>query len=123
MDEEKAVQLLLVGTEHQQMIIIEPNGQKVKQEIQLKSVPVFIQAHGTFEIDYRIFIACRDGRIYQFRSGRVGDHEIAIESKPVGMVKFEKSVVVAGMDNSLQCFYFKGKKSWSITMPAEICAL
>ena len=86
-------------------------------------MPVFINADGTMDVDYRIFIACRNGRIYQYRAGKVSDHEISIESKPVGLVKFEKSIVVAGMDNTMQCFYFKGKKSWSISMPAEICAI
>jgi Bardet-Biedl syndrome 1 protein len=89
----------------------------------LKSVPVFINANGTLEIDYRIFIACRNGRIYQYRAGKISDHVISIESKPVGLVKFEKSIVVAGMDNSMQCFYFKGKKNWSVSMPAEICSI
>ena len=51
------------------------------------------------------------------------DREIAIESKPVGLVKFDKSIVIAGMDKTLQCFYLKGKKSFSITMPAEICTI
>ena len=27
------------------------------------------------------------------------------------------------MDNTLQSFYLKGKKSWSISMPAEICTI
>ena len=38
--------MLIVGTEHQQLIILEPNGQRVKLEIALKSVPVFILADG-----------------------------------------------------------------------------
>ena len=27
------------------------------------------------------------------------------------------------MDSTLQSFYLKGKKNWSITMPAEICTI
>ena len=123
MDEEKAVQHLLVGTEHQQLIILEANGQRIKKEISLKSVPVFILAEGQYDIDYRIFVACRNGRVYQIRQNAVTDHEFVIESKPVGLVKFDKSIIIAGMDNTLQCFYLKGKKNWSITMPAEICTI
>jgi len=59
--------MLLVGTEHQQLIALEPNGQKQRLVVNLKSVPVFILAHGQFEIDYRIFVACRDGRVYQIK--------------------------------------------------------
>lgn len=123
LDEEKTVQMLLLGTEHSQLIILEANGQKIKHEVALKSVPVFILGDGQFDVDYRIFIACRDGRVYIYRQGRVSEHEIAIESKPVGLVKFEKSILIAGMDCTLQSFYLKGKKNWSITMPSEICTI
>lgn len=51
------------------------------------------------------------------------EQEIAIESKPVGLVKFEKSLIVAGMDKTVQSFYLKGKKNWNITMPGEICTI
>ena len=89
----------------------------------MDSVPVFILADGQFDVDYRIFVACRDGRIYQVRKGKVAESVIQIESKPVGLVKFEKSIVIAGMDNSLQSFYMKGKKNWAISMPSEICTI
>ena len=62
---------------------------------------MFILADGLFEVDHRIFVACRDGRVYQIKQGKVLEHEIAIESKPVGLVKFEKSIIVAGMDKTV----------------------
>lgn len=102
---------------------MEPSGQKFRTEIKLKSVPVFILADGQFDIDYRIFVACRDGRVYQIKQGKILEHEITIESKPVGLVKFEKSLIVAGMDRTVQSFYMKGKKNWCNTMPAEICTI
>lgn len=86
-------------------------------------MPVFILAHGQYEIDYRIFVACRDGRMYQIKQDKVLEQEIAIESKPIGLVKFEKSIVIAGMDNTVQSFYLKGKKNWCISMPSEICTI
>ena len=46
LDEEKTVQMLIIGTEHSQLIILESNGQKVKVEVALKSVPVFMLADG-----------------------------------------------------------------------------
>ena len=56
--------MVILGTEHSQVIFLEPNGTKIKLEIALNSVPVFILADGQFDIDYRVFVACRDGRIY-----------------------------------------------------------
>ena len=92
-------------------------------EVQLKSVPVFINVTGQLTVDYRIFVACRDGRVYQIRDGKVQDQVITIESKPVGLLRLDKQIVIAGMDNIIQSYYLKGKKSFSMTMPSEICAM
>jgi len=35
----------------------------------------------------------------------------------------DKTILVAGMDNTIQSFYLKGKKNFSIQMPSEILAL
>ena len=89
----------------------------------MNSVPVFINVSGQLAVDYRIFVACRDGRVYQIRDGKIQDQIISIDSKPVGLMRLEKQIVIAGMDNIVQAFYLKGKKSYSITMPSEICAI
>lgn len=39
------------------------------------------------------------------------------------MVRLDKSLVIAGMDNILQSYYLKGKKNYSILMPVEICGI
>ncbi len=49
-----------------------------------------------------------------------------IESKPVGMLIFDKQVIIAGMNNSLHSFYLKGKKNFQLLMPCpilDICKL
>ena len=35
-----------------------------------------------------MFVACRDGRIYQIKKGEIQEQEITIDSKPIGMVRF-----------------------------------
>jgi Bardet-Biedl syndrome 1 protein len=35
----------------------------------------------------------------------------------------DKTILVAGMDNTIQSFYLKGKKNFSVQMPSEILAL
>lgn len=100
----------------------------IKKKISgLKSVPCFIQATGQFDVDHRIYVACRDGRVYIIRNGEVvPDLIYSIESKPVGMLIFEKQVIIAGMNNTLHSFYHKGKKNFQMLLPApilDICKL
>jgi len=46
LDEEKTIQMLVVGTEHSQLFFLAPNGQDVKKEVKLPSVPVFLICEG-----------------------------------------------------------------------------
>jgi Bardet-Biedl syndrome 1 protein len=79
------------------------------------------------DVDYRIYVACRDGRVYLIRNGEVVPEFVyTIESKPVGMLIFDKQVIIAGMNNSLHSFYLKGKKNFQLLMPCpivDICKL
>ena len=87
-------------------------------------MPVFIDVQGTYEVDYRMFVACRDGRVYQIKhKGVIQEQEISIDSKPVGMVRFQKTLVLAGMDNSIQSFFLRGRKNYQLSMPSEVCGI
>jgi hypothetical protein len=46
------------------LLFLEPNGQGVKLAVDLKAVPVFMCCEGQFDIDFKIFVACRNGCIY-----------------------------------------------------------
>ena len=120
LDEEKAVSMLVVGTEQKNIFILEASGMSVKKQIDLKSVPCFLECTGQFDIDYRIYVACRDGRVYVIRNGELTDQCFTIETKPVGLILFEKQIVIAGMNNSLHSFYLKGKRNFNLIMPAPI---
>ena len=65
--------------------------------------------------------------MYLIRNGEVvPDFVYTIESKPVGMLIFDKQVVIAGMNNTLHSFYLKGKKNFQLLLPSpilDICKL
>lgn len=43
-----------------------------------------------------------------------------IESKPVGLCRVEKTIIVAGMNNVMHAFFMKGKKNYSVFLPAAV---
>lgn len=109
-EDSKSQSLLLLGTENQQIMILEPSGMAILKTFDLKAVPVFITTQGSFEVDYKIFIACRNGYTYQIKSGKIsGSFKVHIESKPVGMVKLDKTLVIAAMNRNIYSFYNKGR--------------
>jgi Bardet-Biedl syndrome 1 protein len=84
--------MLVVGSESKEVCVLEPSGMGIKKKIVgLKSVPCFMQTTGQFDVEYRIYVACRDGKVYLIRNGEIVNEIIySIESKPVGMLIFEK---------------------------------
>ena len=61
--------MLVVGTENKDIFILERTGISIKKGFQLKSVPVQIDCSGQFDVDYKILVACRDGKVYIIKSG------------------------------------------------------
>jgi Bardet-Biedl syndrome 1 protein len=50
-------------------------------------VPVFIQCVGMFDIEYRIIVACRNGKIYTVKKGKlITNSIIELESHPCGLL-------------------------------------
>ena len=70
-EDPKSQSLIVIGTENQEIHILDQSGMGIAKTIELKAVPVFITATGSFEVDYKIFIACRNGYTYQIKSGKL----------------------------------------------------
>jgi len=62
-------------------------------------------------VDYKCYVACRNGFVYVVSKGSVEEMKINIESKPVSMIRVDKTLVIAGMDNSISTFSLRGKKT------------
>eukprot|EP01006_Ploeotia_vitrea_P050077 TRINITY_DN67408_c1_g1_i1.p1 TRINITY_DN67408_c1_g1~~TRINITY_DN67408_c1_g1_i1.p1 ORF type:complete len:609 (-),score=85.28 TRINITY_DN67408_c1_g1_i1:410-2236(-) len=125
-DDAGAVGCLVIGTENGRVLILDSTGSSIIRKVQLVSVPVFIVCTGLYDVDYRIVVACRNGNIYNIKNGDLQANVIELESQPCGLARVDKSIVVGTMSNVLHSFHIKGKKQYSIYLPASItniCAL
>lgn len=87
-------------------------------------VPVFLNANGLFDVEYRIIAACRDGTLYTFKRGfKAPKISIPLGSQIVGIEKSGKNVIIGCMDRSIYCYTTKGKKIWKLEMPGDILAI
>jgi Bardet-Biedl syndrome 1 protein len=73
----------------------------------LPSVPVFIAAAGLFDVEYRIVVACRDGRIYVLKNGEMNREPIEIAVQPVGLVVTDRHVIVGGMNHTVYSYHVR----------------
>lgn len=114
---------LVIGTEAGELVVTDASGTKVVLTVTLPGVPAFLAVSGAFQVDYRIVAACRDGRVYSVKKGRVMGHVIELEAQPCGLAVVDRAVVVACTDQTLNSFHFKGRKNWSVYLPHPVMAL
>ncbi|KAK0059786.1 Bardet-Biedl syndrome 1 protein [Biomphalaria pfeifferi] len=123
--DDDAISCLVLGTENKSIYILDPEAFTVLATVNLPNVPVFISVNGLFDVDYRIVVSCRNGCIYTLKRGStdVTRNMIELNSQPVGMERVNKNIYVGCMDETLHCFTSKGKKLWTVRLPASITAM
>eukprot|EP00727_Mastigamoeba_balamuthi_P012559 m51a1_g7926 hypothetical protein (555) ;mRNA; f:39757-42289 len=122
-EDPRAVGCLILGTEAAQVLILEPNASSVLHKIQLKSQPVFMACAGLLEVEYRIVVACRNRCVYTIKNGEVSGVAIELEVQPVALVIVNKHIFVGCMNSTVQAYQIRGRKSYTLYMPAPVLAM
>lgn len=122
--ETNAPSCLIMGTESQHVYILEIEAFTILNSATLPSVPVFIQASGLFDVEYRILFVCRDAHIYLIKRGyTTGRLCIQLNSQPVGLARVGTNIFVPTMDQSLSIYTNKGNRIWNIKLPSIITTI
>ena len=122
--DEKAISCIVIGSEHKELFILDPEAFTALARVSLPNVPVLLHVSGVFEVDYKVFVSCRDGNIYLVKRGsRLAKVCIQTGSHALGIEKQGKNILVGAMDDSLTCYTSRGKKLWSIQLPSSISAM
>ncbi|XP_045228101.1 BBSome complex member BBS1 isoform X3 [Macaca fascicularis] len=96
----------------------------IKRQMSLPSVPVFLEVSGQFDVEFRLAAACRNGNIYILRrDSKHPKYCIELSAQPVGLIRVHKVLVVGSTQDSLHGFTHKGKKLWTVQMPAAILTM
>ncbi|KAJ7996328.1 hypothetical protein DPEC_G00235950 [Dallia pectoralis] len=124
MADEDAVSCLVIGTESKDIYILDPEAFTVLSKMSLPSAPTQMDVTGQFDVEFRITVACRNGNIYVLRrESPKPKYCIELSSHPVGLVRIGKNVVVGCSQETLQGFTQKGKKLWTVCLPAPVTAM
>lgn len=110
-DAEDAVSSLVIGTENNQVLILDPSGSKVVCQAMLPSVPTIMAITGLYDVEWRIVVACRDGKIYTIKNGEsrgkavVTGTVIELETQPNALARIEKYIYVTTMDGEWRLLF------------------
>ncbi|XP_073207749.1 BBSome complex member BBS1 isoform X3 [Lepidochelys kempii] len=124
MADEDAVSCLVIGTESADVLILDPEAFTILAKMTLPSVPAFLDVMGQFDVEYRVTVACRDGSIYILRrESKRPKYCIELSAQPMGLVRVHKNIVAGCSDETLQGYTQKGKKLWTVYLPAPLMTM
>ncbi|XP_047480253.1 Bardet-Biedl syndrome 1 protein-like [Penaeus chinensis] len=122
--EDDAISCLVLGTESANIFILDPEAFTILNSMSLPSVPVFLSVSGLYDVEYRVIVACRNGHIYTLKRGtKVGRPTAELTSQPIGLLRRDKSIIVATMDQNLHSYNNKGKRLWTLKLPAPVMCM
>jgi len=116
-------QCIVIATEIGEVMILSPKNFAVIAKVTLPATPVFMSIQGSFEVDYRIVLACRDGCAYTIKKGVLSSVVVELSSHAVGLERLNKVIYIGCMDDTLSCYSTKGKRLWTLPLPASITTM
>jgi Bardet-Biedl syndrome 1 protein len=119
-DDEYGISMIVCATEHKQLYILDHTGSSIIHKIAIPSVAAFMSIGGLYQVEYRILLACRDGKVYTIKNGELQGTIIELETQPSGLARIDKHIFVGSMDKKIHCFHLKGRKLFTIFLPAHI---
>nr|CAB3225139.1 Bardet-Biedl syndrome 1 protein-like [Phallusia mammillata] len=121
MAEDDAISCIVLGLENKEIHIVDCEAYTVLHKFTVHGVPVIINVSGLFDVDFRMFVACRNGCVYTLKKDSDNARVcLDLNSQVVGMERIHKCLVVAMMDRTFTSFTTKGRQLWSLEMPADI---
>ena len=98
-------------------------------KVQLPSAPALLSVSGLFDVEWRISVLCRDGRMYSVKNGDVRGTAVLsgqvtdLGSQAVSAVRQDKLLWVATMDRAVSCYSSKGKRLKGIVLTEDVSEL
>ncbi|KAG5492304.1 hypothetical protein GH5_01221 [Leishmania sp. Ghana 2012 LV757] len=121
--DEGGTSVLVVGTEAGLLYVLKSNAADVALKVVLPSPPVFLITAGCYNVDYRIIVSCRDGRVYSIKQGHLHSAVIQPDAQPCAIARCDNLIAVATTANTLSYYNLKGKKQQSVFLQCSINSL
>ncbi|XP_061058080.1 Bardet-Biedl syndrome 1 protein isoform X4 [Eubalaena glacialis] len=120
----QSLRFLQLELSEMEAFVNQHKSKSIRRQMSLPSVPVFLEVSGQFDVEFRLAAACRNGNIYMLRrDSKRPKYCIELSAQPVGLVRVHKVLVVGSNQDSLHGFTHKGKRLWTVQMPAAILTM
>lgn len=126
-EEEKCPNCLIIATEASDILIMDVQSFNILHQARVcnfKATPDLISASGSYQNDFKIVIATREGSLCILRKNWLEGREIVkLESPATAMCLLPIDQTIVVLSNALKCYSKKGKMLWSMDMPESVLCM
>jgi len=120
-EEQYHISRLVIGTETKKVLIVNPLDCSILVNCHLKGTPVVLAPLGLMAVDYRVLVACREGKVFIIKNGEVSGKVIEIGAAPLGLVCVSAKEIYIGVSgNVIHSYNIKAKKNFSMHLDSTI---
>lgn len=125
----KSVSYLVIATEDGEILILDCQSFIILHVARVCShhlTPSMVSATGSFDIDFRIIVATREGPVCILRKSWLEGKQIFKTNQPatgLALLPIDQTIVVVCMNKEIMCFSKKGKKLWSTALPYSVMCM
>lgn len=126
-EDDKSPNCLIIATEAGDVLIMDAQSFNIMHEARVSNfnaTPDLISASGSYQSDFKIVIATREGSICILRKNWLEGREIVKLQRPataMSLLQIDQTIVV--LSNSLMCYSKKGKLLWDLKMPGVVLCM
>lgn len=126
-EEEKCPNCLVIATEASDILIMDAQSFNILHQARVcnfKATPDMISASGSYQNDFKIVIATREGSLCILRKNWLEGREIVkleVPATSMCLLPIDQTIVV--LSNSLMCYSKKGKMLWTMSMPEPVLCM
>ncbi|XP_026466800.1 Bardet-Biedl syndrome 1 protein-like [Ctenocephalides felis] len=121
---ERAADCLSLVTQHGELMILDSQAFTIIHQARISSskyTPTLMSMIGSYDVEYRCLVACREKTVCVLRKGWLEGRTLIRLDVPIVGLEInaqDQSAILVLMDKTISCYSRKGRRMWTVTLPA-----
>ncbi|XP_050438790.1 Bardet-Biedl syndrome 1 protein homolog [Adelges cooleyi] len=122
-NEPNGVSCLVIATTDKITIMDTESFKILSDKYELQGETVYLATVGLYDVDYKILVATRTGRLYIFSKSSTSGYKVEMTHAIVAVVLRVDKFVCCTVDGLLQCYTLKCASLWNVELPGDPTAM
>ncbi|XP_050531535.1 Bardet-Biedl syndrome 1 protein isoform X2 [Daktulosphaira vitifoliae] len=123
MNEVFGVSCIVIATTDTISILDTESFKMLPDKYEFQGDAVYLAANGIYDVDYKILVATRTGRVYIFSKSSTSGYKVEMTHAIVAIILRIDKFICCTLDGVLQCYSLKCISLWNIKLPGDPTAM